>query len=264
MENLKVVNKGSAKAKTLHADTVVTIVIDGSGSMNSITDATLEGYNAFINKQREEDGDVLVSLVIFDSTWARDKNGHTIYGEQETRLRRPYTALELDDVPELTRDVYKADGGTPLRDAIGKSIGFTDDILQRIPSDENPDALMVIITDGGENTSQDYGAGLIKEMIAAREEAGWTFIYMGANQDSWSETQNLGFKQGNVMNYAAHDIKEGAFAKVAASTVAYRGLSNSAKADGLVGSYATTSFFSDAGVTEDAPVESSTDAKTDA
>lgn len=261
MENLKVVKKTQG---TLHADTVITVVIDGSGSMNSITGATLEGYNAFISKQREEDGDVLVSLVIFDSTWKKDGNGHYMYGEQETRLRRPYTALALDEVPELTSDVYKADGGTPLRDAIGKGIGFTDDILQRIPNADNPDALMVIITDGGENTSQDFGAGLIKEMIGAREEAGWTFIYMGANQDSWAETQNLGFQQGNVMNYAAADIKEGAFAKVAASTVAYRGMSSTAKAGGLVGSYTTTSFFNDAGVTEDAPVVDSSDVGTDA
>jgi len=258
MENLKVVNKKTQG--TLHADTVVTIVIDGSGSMTSITDATLEGYNAFINKQREEEGTVLVSLVIFDSNWKKDGNGHYLYDQQETRLRRPYTALALDEVPLLTRDVYKADGGTPLRDAIGKSIGFTDDILQRIPSDENPDTLVVIITDGGENTSQDYGVGLIKEMVAAREKAGWTFIYMGANQDSWSETQNLGFQQGNVMNYAAADIKEGAFAKVAAASTSYRSTSRLMKAGGLAESYTTTSFFNDAGVTEDAPVVDSSSA----
>jgi len=96
----------------------------------------------------------------------------------------------------------------------------------------------------------------VKEMVTKREEDdGWTFIYMGANQDSWEETQNLGFSQGNVMNFNASDIKEGAFAKVAASTVSYRGMSSTAKADGLLGSYTTTSFFSDAGVTEDSPVE---------
>lgn len=264
MKNLKVVNRGSKKAKTLHADTVITIVLDGSGSMNSITGATLEGYNEFIRKQREEDGTVLVSLVIFDSSWESDGGRYNFSGTQKLRMIRPYTALSLEEVPELTRDVYKAEGGTPLHDAIGKSIGLTDDILQRIPSEENPDTLMVIITDGGENTSQDFGAGLIKEMIAAREEAGWTFIYMGANQDSWAETQNLGFKQGNVMNYAANDIKAGAFAKVAASTATYRAMSSTAKADGLVGSYTTEAFFEDAGVTEDAPVVSSTDAKAEA
>jgi len=257
MADLKVkTNRGSKKAKTLRADTIITIVLDGSGSMNSITDATLEGYNEFIHKQREEDGKVLVSLVIFDSTWETNSEGHTYFGgNQKLRMIRPYTALDLDEVPELTREVYEAHGGTPLRDAIGRSIGFTDDIHQRIHKDDEPDTLMVIITDGGENTSQDFGAGLIKEMIKSREDDGWTFIYMGANQDSWSETQNLGFNQGNVMNYVAHDIKEGAFAKVAASTATYRSMSSSAKAGGLVGTYTTTSFFDDAGVTEDSPVE---------
>lgn len=243
MANLKVV-----KQDNLQADTVITIIIDASGSMSGITGATLEGYNSFIQKQREEEGDVLVSLILFDTKWGD-------HG-QELRLVRPYTALALEEVPELTNEVYRADGGTPLRDAVGRGIGFTDDILKRVKT-ENPDTLVLVITDGGENTSQDYGAGLVKEMVEAREESGWTFIYMGANQDSWSETQGLGFSVGNVMNYAAHDIKEGAFDKIAVSTVNYRNVSREEKTSGLVGSYTTSSFFDDAGVKEDEPVAES-------
>ncbi len=245
MANLK------AKKKDLYADTVITVIIDASGSMGSITGATLEGYNSFIAKQKEEDGEVLVSLILFDSEW---ESG---YGGQKLRLVRPYTALPLDNVPELTTEVYRAGGGTPLRDAMGNGISFTDDVLKKVKT-ENPDTLVVVITDGGENTSQDYGSGLISEMVTKREEdEGWTFIYMGANQDSWAETQNLGFSKGNVMNFAAADIKEDAFAKVAASTACYRSMSSTAKAGGLVGSYTTTAFFDDAGVTEDKPVSDS-------
>ncbi len=257
MENLKVVKK------KVEADTVITVIIDASGSMSGITSATLEGYNSFINKQREEDGKVLVSLILFDTQPKRDAVGGYMWGEQELRLVRPYTALDLDEVPELTSDVYKPDGGTPLRDAIGNGIGFTDTILHNVKT-ENPDTLVVIITDGGENTSQDYSGNLVKEMVKKREADGWTFIYMGANQDSWSETQNLGFSKGNVMNYAAADIKEGAFDKIAASTVCYRAMSSTAKAGGLADSYTTTSFVNDAGVTEDAPVVNSKDVGTDA
>ena len=242
MENLKVVKQ------KVEADTLVTVIIDASGSMMGITGATLEGYNSFIDKQREEEGDVLVSLVIFDSEW----DG----GKQKLRLVRPYTALALSEVPVLTNEVYEARGGTPLRDAIGNGISQTDDILKTI-STENPDTLIVIITDGGENTSQDYSGNLVKEMVKKREADGWTFIYMGANQDSWAETQHLGFQQGNVMNYAAHDIKEGAFAKVAAATHHHRATSRAAKLGGLETSYTTTAYFADAGVTEDAPVETS-------
>ncbi len=244
MENLKVVKK------KVEADTLITVIIDASGSMSGITEATLEGYNSFISKQREEEGTVLVSLVLFDSEWEAG------YGGQKLRLVRPYTALSLDEVPELTRDVYTAGGGTPLRDAIGNGISQTDDILKTI-STANPDTLVVIITDGGENTSQDYSGNLVKEMVKKREADGWTFIYMGANQDSWAETQHLGFQQGNVMNYAAADIKEGAFAKVAAATHHHRATSRAAKLGGLETSYTTTAYFADAGVTEDAPVETS-------
>lgn len=242
MENLKVVKQ------KVEADTLVTVIIDASGSMHGITSATLEGYNSFIDKQREEEGTVLVSLILFDSEW----DG----GKQKLRLVRPYTALNLSEVPVLTDEVYKAGGGTPLRDAIGNGISQTDDILKTI-STANPDTLVVIITDGGENTSQDYSGNLVKEMVKKREADGWTFIYMGANQDSWAETQHLGFQQGNVMNYAAHDIKEGAFAKVAAATHHHRATSRAAKLGGLETSYTTTAYFADAGVTEDAPVETS-------
>jgi hypothetical protein len=249
MADLKVVKK---KQKPLHADTVITVVIDASGSMSGITSATLEGYNSFIAKQREEEGKVLVSLVLFDTEWVDDH-----YNEQKLRIVRPYTALPLEQVPELTSEVYHAHGGTPLRDAVGYSIGYTDEILQRIPKKETPDALMVVITDGGENQSKNFGSGLISEMVKAREQAGWTFIYMGANQDSWSETQGLGFSVGNVMNYAAHNIKEGAFDKIAVASNNYRSMSRTAKAKGLVGSYTTTAFFADAGVVEDQPVSTS-------
>lgn len=249
MENLKVVKQ------KVEADTLVTVIIDASGSMNGIVDATLEGYNSFISKQREEEGTVLVSLVIFDSEWG--SKGHKL------RLVRPYTALALGEVPVLTRDVYEANGGTPLRDAIGNGISQTDDILKTI-STEDTDTLVVIITDGGENTSADYSGNLVKEMVKKREADGWTFIYMGANQDSWAETQHLGFQKGNVMNYAAEDIKDGAFAKVAAASTSYRAMSRTAKMAGLETAYTTTAFFADAGVTEDAPVVDSTDAKSDA
>jgi hypothetical protein len=96
-------------------------------------------------------------------------------------------------------------------------------------------------------------------MIQGRENLGWTFIYMGANQDSWAETQQYGFQKGNVMNYVAADIQGGAFDKVAVATAYHRGTSRDLKAKGLVGSYTTSAFFNEAGVSEDQPASSTTD-----
>jgi hypothetical protein len=251
MADLKVVKKGRKSKRTLKADTVINVVIDMSGSMCGITDDTIGGFNSFIEEQRKVEGDVLVSLVLFDSEggWGT---------HSKTRLVRPYTALPLEQVPLLTRDVYCPSGGTPLRDAIGSNILDTDDILTRVKT-KNPDVFNVIITDGGENTSNKFSAVDIKEMIQGRENVGWSFIYMGANQDSWAETQQYGFQQGNVMNYAAADIQGGAFDKIAVATSYHRGVSRSLKAEGLSESYTTTAFFNDAGVTEEEPAVSTTE-----
>ena len=251
MADLKVVKKGRKPKRTLKADTVINVVIDMSGSMCGITDDTIGGFNSFITEQRKVEGDVLVSLLLFDSEggW-----GH----QSKTRLVRPYTGLPLEEVPELTREVYRPSGGTPLRDAMGANILETDEILSRVKT-KNPDVFNVIITDGGENTSTRFSAIDIKEMIQGRENLGWTFIYMGANQDSWAETQQYGFQKGNVMNYVAADIQGGAFDKVAVATSYHRGTSRDLKAKGLVGSYTTSAFFNEAGVSEDQPASSTTE-----
>ncbi len=253
MADLKVVKKGRKPKRTLTADTVINVVIDMSGSMCGITDDTIGGFNSFIDEQRKVEGDVLVSLVLFDS-----EGGWGL--QSKTRLVRPYTALPLEEVPLLTRDVYCPSGGTPLRDAIGSNVHDTDDVLSRVKT-KNPDVFNLIITDGGENTSSRFTSVDIKEMIQGRENLGWTFIYMGANQDSWAETQQYGFQQGNVMNYVAADIQGGAFDKIAVATSYHRGTSRSLKAKGLVGSYTTTAFFNEAGVSEDQPASSTTEGK---
>ena len=267
MTDLKIVSKSQQKRldiqrkkkvkKDLVADTIIHILVDASGSMLGITDATIEGVNSFISKQREDkEGTVLVTLTMFDSEFDMEAGGARGWNSpQKLRLVRPYEVLVLGDVPVLDREVYKADGGTPLRDGLGHSIQHTDGILERVKT-KNPDVLFLVVTDGGENTSQEFTAPHIKEMIEQREKQGWTFVYMGADHDSWAETANLGFQYSNVRNYAKADVAEDAFGNLAVATTAYRATSRTAKAQGLVGSYTTSSFFADAGITEDATDES--------
>ena len=247
MPDLKVkINRKSDKI--LKADTVIQALIDMSGSMGSIVGGTLEGYNSFINEQRGQEGDAIVSLGLFDSEWERG-----LYEGQRLRYVKPYTARGIKDVPELTTEVYNPSGGTPLRDAMAQAIRDMDETLKSVEGD--PDVIMVIITDGGENTSREHSTDVIKAMVEQRKERGWNFIYMGANQDSWQETQKFGFTQGNVMNYTAEDVRDGAFAKVARATTAYRETSRNLKAQGVIASaYTTDTFFADAGVTEEGEV----------
>ncbi len=257
MKDLKVVSKSQQRRKAvqkdLKADTIIHLLVDASGSMSSITKDTLEGFNSFIAAQKKEEAEmeggegVLVTLTLFDTEWDR-RNGW----DQKLRIVRPYEIVKLDDVPELTGDVYHAEGGTPLRDSLAYSIQHTDDTLARV-STKNPDVLFVVITDGGENQSKEFSASDVREMVQSREKSGWTFVYMGADQDSWAETQNLGFQYGNVQNYAKADIANDAFATVATASNAMRATSRVMKKQGLVAeSYTTSTIFADAGVrTED-------------
>ena len=251
MKDLKVVSKSQQRRKAiqkdLRADTIIHLLIDASGSMANITSATLEGVNQYIRKQREEEGKVLVTVTMFDTyaDWSSRPFVHTL------RLARPFAIVDLADVPELTTDDYKADGGTPLRDALGYSIQHTDDTLARVKKAKKTDVFFVVVTDGQENQSQEFSNGDIKALIEEREAKGWTFVYMGADQDSWAETQTLGFRVGNVRNYAKADIQADAFGNLAAATTSYRSTSRDMKARGLVAeAYATSSVFADAGIKE--------------
>jgi ribosomal protein L35 len=256
MSDLKVVSKSQARRiksqkgenikKDLKADTIIHMLVDASGSMGSIAGATLEGFNSFIAKQKEEEAKgegagVLVTLTLFDTEWNDTKRW-----EQKMRIVRPYDAMPLNDVPVLDYDVYNPEGGTPLHDSMMQSIQHTDRVLSRVKT-KNPDVLFVVITDGDDNQSKEFKPNDIKSMVTSRETTGWTFVYMGADQDSWAQTESLGFHAGNVQNYAKADIANDAFGNIAYASNAMRSTSRNLKAKGLVGeSYTTSSFFADA------------------
>ena len=158
----------------------VNVVLDESGSMESICQETIDGYNTYIKELRESGNDMTVSLTKFNSLRVS-----TLY----TRV-----PIHLGRVPKLTVDDYRPDGMTPLYDAIAKAIGEVG------PADGDA-VLFVIITDGLENASTTYTRSLIQKLIAERQEQGWTFAYLGANQDAWEVGQQMGYHQGNVQNW---------------------------------------------------------------
>lgn len=250
MKDLKVVSKSQQKRKAvqkdLKADTIIHLLVDASGSMSGITQDTLEGMNSFIAGQKKEEGRVLVTVSFFDTEWIPNTFDHRF------RMQRPFEIVDLQELPEFTTEHYKAEGGTPLRDAMGDSILHTDRTLARVKKAKKTDVLFVVITDGGENQSEEFSAKDIREMVEARQKQGWNFIYMGADQDSWAQTESLGFAKDNVMNYAKSDISNNAFANIGAATTVMRSASRDLKAKGLVAErYTTTSYFADAGVTEE-------------
>lgn len=182
--------------------TVVHLLLDTSGSMGSVRDATIDGYNEYINSLKEDGGKFKVSLTLFDSDF-----------NNKIRLEKRYENVLVDDVPELTKDDYQPNGGTPLQDAFCMT-------LKDMKDRKDEKYLFVVLTDGMENTSQEYKAKDMKDLKAKFEaKDNWTFVYLGANQDAFSTSSSYGFTTQNTSNFNSTAAGTGAvFATLSTAT----------------------------------------------
>jgi uncharacterized protein YegL len=194
--------------------THVSILIDRSGSMSSMKLDVIGGFNQLIEDQKKEDGELTVSLTQFDSAgWS---------GDSTLSLERTNDFSPVDSVVLLNESNYIPRGGTPLNDALGITIKELGDKLASLNEEDRPEkVIVVVITDGEENSSRQYTTSLIKEMIQHQETTyNWKFIYLGANQDSFQEGGSRGFSgtmnwEGNVTgSYAMYT----AFSKTLSKT----------------------------------------------
>lgn len=236
MKDQKVTSKPTKKIK---ADTIISVLMDMSGSMAHLTNATLEGLNSYLETQRKDKSsdEVVVSITVFDSSW------------NEVHVTTPFNLVPLSELPEITTKHYHPRGGTPLYDAIGTVVERTEKALEGIEG--NPDVLLVIITDGEENSSLSLSQKDAKVLIENKQGEGWTPVYLGANHDAWQAGNSLGIAAGNTQTYAATvaGVKDTVFKDLGVRTSAHRKAksalygSSGAKSSGLLGSYRTDSFF---------------------
>lgn len=161
--------------------TKIFAIVDRSGSMQSLTQSTIDGYNEFVDKLRKEKG-VRLTTVLFD---------------HEQLI--PVDDKPIKDVAKLDRETYYPRGSTALIDAVCSTLN------ERKKDVKSTDkALVLIITDGYENASKEYTSDDMRDLIHGLEKKkNWTFTYLGANQDSWDTAKKWGFKAGNVANYNA-------------------------------------------------------------
>lgn len=171
-----------------------TFVLDGSGSMANIVELVQSGFNNMVNEQKQVPGKMRVTMAQFDSDW-----------NSNLRYKLLYENTDIQNVTPLT---FKPDGGTPLYDAVALAIDETGARIRNMPEHERPHKVMfVIMTDGGENASKEYdryrgGAQRLMEKVRHQEEKyGWTFVFIGADQDSFKTATDMGFKAGNAMNF---------------------------------------------------------------
>ena len=188
--------------------TDINIVLDRSGSMESIKSDTIGGFNSFLNEQKKVAGEATITLVQFDD----------IYEEV-------YKAIPLESAPLLNNDTFIPRNTTALLDAIGKTIVQTGKRLAAMNEDVRPEkVIFVILTDGLENASREYRIEQINQMISHQRDAyKWEFIFLGANQDAISTASQMGISQANALTYAANTIgTQKAFDAVAYNVAAYR------------------------------------------
>ena len=187
--------------------TLISVVLDESGSMASCLDTTISGFNEFVQSQRsaENIGEAYMTLIKFDSPL----------------IKTVYTNKHINEVPLLDKTSYRPNGMTNLLDAVGKAINSANSVLESVSEEERPGILIVIMTDGQENASKEYNNIQIKEMVKAAEAADWTFIFLGANIDSFVVGSTFGMNIRNTVNYNTNNMTQ-TYSNLSDSTTAMR------------------------------------------
>lgn len=194
-----------AEEKT-NGQTELVFILDRSGSMSGLESDTIGGFNGMLAQHRSEGGDVIVSTVLFDH-------------ENEVVHDR----VRIADVPTLTSKEYYTRGCTALLDAMGDGIRHIKNVHKYARPEDRPARTMFIITtDGMENSSTRYTADQVRAMVKQQEEAGWEFVFLGANIDAVQVAGGLGIRAENAVEFAcdAAGVREN-FASLSHMTCAF-------------------------------------------
>lgn len=195
--------------------TDITIILDRSGSMESVKSDTIGGFNSFLGEQQKVEGEASLSLVQFDDQY------EVVYQDKD-----------INSADRLTEATFQPRGMTALLDAIGRTINSVGQRLAALPEEERPDkVLFVIMTDGFENASQEFNSSKISEMINhQRNVYKWEFMFIGANQDAVLSAKEIGIPAAAALTYAANaEGTQIAYSMMASKIKNYR-VSNDAEA----------------------------------
>lgn len=141
-------------------------LLDRSGSMETCRDDTIGGFNAFVDAQKVDGG--TMTLVLFDH-----------------EVDVLYQNKAIGEVEPLTANTFVPRGGTALYDALGHVLKM----------DLPRDTVCIVLTDGDENSSRTYTAAHVKDLIENKQtNDGWSFVYLGANQDTIMNAERLGIR----------------------------------------------------------------------
>jgi len=179
---------------TTPQSTHITLILDRSGSMSDITDDIIGGVNSFFDKQRSVDLPTSVTLVQFDS-----RDPFEVLAENVT----------LDKVPQLNQDNYRPRASTPLLDAIGTGIHRLSAHLDMHTPETKLDAVVfVIVTDGMENASSTFTRSHITDLIKAKQEAGWEFVFLSSDLSAVREAREFAVENTRSASFSKRNVRE--------------------------------------------------------
>ncbi|MBP3277020.1 VWA domain-containing protein [Kandleria sp.] len=171
--------------------TEIVFILDRSGSMSGLESDTIGGFNSMIAKQQKEEGEAIVSTVLFDD---------------ETDVIHDRVAI--GEVKKLTEEDYYVRGCTALLDAVGGAIHHIGNVHKYAREEDRPaKTLFVITTDGLENASRHYSFKDVKKLIKRQQEKyNWEFLFLGANIDAIEVAGNMGISRDRSANYNCDEI----------------------------------------------------------
>ena len=169
--------------------TELVFILDKSGSMAGMEKDVIGGFNSMIEKQKSQEGEVLVSTVLFS-------NASRVIHDRKS----------IEEIAPLTENDYVAFGSTALLDAIGGAIKHIANIHKYAREEDVPERTMFIITtDGKENCSREFSSNKVKNMILRQEEKyGWEFLFLASNIDAVETAECMGIRSDRAVNY---DVK---------------------------------------------------------
>ncbi len=167
--------------------TEIVFILDRSGSMSGLESDTIGGFNAMIEKQKKQEGEAVVTTVLFDTD-------RTVLHDR----------VPLTEVGPMTENDYSVGGCTALYDAVGSAIHHVSSVHRYARKEDVPEkTIFIITTDGMENSSREYDSGKVRSLIEEKKKLGWEFLFIGANIDAAEAAEKVGISRDRAVNYRA-------------------------------------------------------------